>query len=129
MTLVDTFQGLANIFVKNKETELSEYKEFLAFYETLVRTTSPMVANAFGKLVFRVRKGSSIVDYGLLLTPTDYMWWTKILLDNRESFVSPIKDIKFAIINRMSEIAYANVTTIEDKNALLDLLLQVKNEV
>lgn len=129
MTLVDTFQGLANIFVKNKETELSEYKEFLAFYETLVRTTSPMVANAFGKLVFRVRKGSSIVDYGLLLTPTDYMWWNKILLDNRESFVSPIKDIKFAIINRMSEIAYANVTTIEDKNALLDLLLRVKNEV
>lgn len=124
MDIFDRFIAVANLFAKKKQQEEFLYKDFLTFYENLVRNTPTEAIQAFGRMTVDVYVGKETKAYRIELSPTDFMWWKHEIENKGVRFVDGPIDAMASIMNRMTKKTENLSMTIEERRELLDILQQ-----
>jgi hypothetical protein len=115
------FLQVGSIFLSSKARREAEYSDFLSFYKSLVEQTDGAVASAVGTISVDVRVGKEKKSYGIILSPTDYLWWKQSLAEN-VVFEKSVEHIKSSMLIALAKAAEGNKLTAEERKALLALL-------
>ena len=125
--MIKAFAALGEIIVGAKQKRDAEYQEFLVFYRELVETLPTEACNRFGTLngVEAVVDGNESA-YGIQMNVADFLYW-KNKIDNTDiRFVASIREIKSAMLDRLTNIAEVHNLEPAARKALLAILIDAK---
>ena len=118
------FEVLVGIVTGSRERETREHKEFMRFYQELVKIVPEPIAKEFGSIkVPTTVKGRLQDGYRLELNVTDYLWW-KTIIDEGGRFVEGSGSVQRDIWDGLTKLVRDNALTEDERKNLMLLMEQ-----
>lgn len=123
------FEVLVGIITGSRERETNEHKEFMRFYQELVKIVPEIIAKEFGSIQVPTLVDRKLQEgYRMELNVTDFLWWKNIIDDEGGRFRDGVNSVQRDIWDRLTKLVRDNALSEDERKNLLLLMSQDEPE-